>query len=171
MKKHFLNGLIIFLVLLISSQYLMQFFNLEFGTIDYFQKHGIFFLICVAIFPRLTLLFSNVVSGGLLWWLSFFFYPRILVATLATLAYFKTNPALVVVSWLIAIPAEAAEKWAIRSPRFQIRTFNGRGNSDFFKQFGGRGNDSAESSNTHHESGEKPDIIDAEYRVIKEDDE
>lgn len=131
----------------------MNFFNLEFGTEDFFKNHGYFFLIFIALFPRLTLLFSSVVSGGFLWWLSFIFYPRILVASLATIAYFKTNPELVVISWLIAIPAEAAEKWAIGQPRFHIKTFYGgktKGQASHTPQF----------SNT----------VEAEYKVIDRED-
>ncbi len=163
MKNHLFNGLFIFIILLISSNLLMQTFNTQFGVVDFFENHGLFFLFFIAIFPRLTLLFSNIISGGFLWWLSFIFCPRILVATMATMAYFKTNPMLVVISWLIAIPAEAAEKYSFSRPRFQFKIFRSGISSDFFRP--------NKKSNQHPKNSEveKGDIVDAEYRVI--DDE
>ena len=104
---------------------MMDVFQTQFGTVDFFQKHGFFFLIFITFFPRLTLLFSSVVSGGFLWWLSFIFCPRILVATLATVSYFHTNPILVVMSWLVALGGEVFEKWGLgrKKNSFIIRTY------------------------------------------------
>ena len=85
-----------------------------FGTTDYWDVHGFFFLIFIATFPRLTLLFSSVASGGFFWWLGWLFAPRILVAILATLAYGNTNPILVTFAWLFAIGGESAEKVVVR---------------------------------------------------------
>jgi hypothetical protein len=126
MKSMVFRGLAIFFVLLVATTILMDVMKMNFGTINFWDKHGIFFLVFIAIFPRLTLLFSSVPFGGFLWWLGFFFTPRILVAALATVAYFHTNPVLVTLSWLIALGGEVFEKWGIGRGRFQVRTFKGR---------------------------------------------
>ncbi|CAN0329284.1 unnamed protein product [Chrysoparadoxa australica] len=99
----FLKILGLFLVITGLSTILMQEFSIQFGTVNYWQKHGVFFLIFLTIFPRLTLLLSSVVSGGFLWWLAWLFSPRLLVAYLATVAYWQTNPLLVIFSWIIAL--------------------------------------------------------------------
>lgn len=93
-------------------------FSVEFGRSDYWHHHGILFLIFIAFFPRLTLLFSSVASGGILWWLTWLFAPRILVATLATVTYWNQNPFLVVIAWLAAFGGESSEKYVVvkRSP-------------------------------------------------------
>jgi hypothetical protein len=98
----------------------------EFGRENYWDHHGIIFLLFLAAFPRLTLLFSSVASGGILWWLSWLLVPRFLVAILATLTYWKQNPILVVFSWLIALGGESSEKFvivrrSIRRPKFHRR--------------------------------------------------
>ena len=80
---------------------------------NFWDQHGIFFLIFMFFFPRLTLLFSSVAFGGLLWWLGFIFAPRILVAVLASLAYWPQNYILVILAWVWALAGEGAEKGAI----------------------------------------------------------
>ena len=87
--------------------------GLEFGKFDFWSRHGAFFLVFVTIFPRLTLLFSSVPTGGLFWWLSWFFAPRLLVAVLATIEYWYQNPILVVIAWLIALGGESSEKFVV----------------------------------------------------------
>ncbi|MBN1971961.1 MAG: hypothetical protein JXR48_01845 [Candidatus Delongbacteria bacterium] len=77
---------------------------------DYWDNHGILFLVFMFFFPRLTLFFSSVAFGGLLWWLGFIFAPRLLVAILATTAYWDTNTFLVVLSWFWALGGEPFEK-------------------------------------------------------------
>lgn len=117
------RGLVFFLILAGMSWILVTQFNVPFGTIDYFDNRGFFFLIAITFFPRLTLLFSSVASGGLVWWLSWLFFPRVLVATLATFAYFQTNPILVTISWLVAFGGESFEKRSIRNSRVVFTTF------------------------------------------------
>lgn len=117
--KTLLKMALIFLAITGATTLLFNFTNIEFKTIDYFQKHGYFFLISIALFPRLTLLFSGLLFqsiefGGLIWWFSFLFAPRILVATLATISYWQTNQILVIISWLIALGGESSEKVFIR---------------------------------------------------------
>lgn len=126
MSKMLLRGVAIFFVLLTLTTIFGDLGKIEFGTINYWQKHGVFLLIFLAIFPRLTLLFSPIAFGGFFWWVGFLFVPRILVAILATQAYFKTNPVLVVMSWLIALGGEVFEKYGLGKgrSRFHVRTFN-----------------------------------------------
>jgi hypothetical protein len=88
-------------------------FDVEFGTGNYWDRHGVFFLLFITLFPRLTLLFSSVAAGGLLWWLGFIFAPRLLVAMLATIAYWEANPVLVLLSWMVAFSGELGEKYMV----------------------------------------------------------
>lgn len=112
--KLFVQLLILFLALTGAASLLVSFADVDFGTVDYWQRHGIFFLFFITLFPRLTLLFSSIPFGGLIWWLGFFFAPRLLVASLATITYWQTNPVLVVLAWFIAISGESAEKWGFK---------------------------------------------------------
>jgi hypothetical protein len=121
-SKIILKGIAIFFLLIVATSTMMDISQASFGTVDFWQKHGVFFLFFVSIFPRLTLLFSSVATGGFFWWLGFFFCPRILVAGLATMAYFHTNPILVVISWLVAFGGELFEKTRLGKGRFVFRT-------------------------------------------------
>lgn len=122
--------IIIFLAISAASTILYNYTDIDFGKIDFFSKHGYIFLFSIALFPRLTLLVSGLIVGsvefgGLLWWLGFFFAPRILVATLATIAYWHTNQFLVVFAWLIALGGESSEKFVItRRMRSAPHKFN-----------------------------------------------
>lgn len=104
---------------------MMDVLNTEFGTVNFFQKHGVFFLLFITIFPRLTLLFSSVAFGGFFWWLGFFICPRILVASLATVSYFHTNPILVTLAWIVALGGETMEKAGLTGrKKFIFRTYH-----------------------------------------------
>ena len=125
---------LIFLAITGASTLLYNYTDVQMGTIDYFSKHGWIFLFSIAVFPRLTLLVSGMLVGtvefgGIFWWLGFFFAPRILVAVLATVAYWQTNPILVILSWLIALGGESSEKFVItkrmRSPQRFDQGFSG----------------------------------------------
>lgn len=87
---------------------------------DYFVEHGIFLLIFLSLFPRLTLLFGIIfgtfISGGFLWWLGWVLTPHLLVAILA-LPYFDTNPVLVVIAWIIAFSGTGVEYKTANSKR------------------------------------------------------
>ena len=78
---------------------------------NYFTYHSILFLLGLVIFPRFTLLFSNM-PGSLLFWIGWLFLPRLMIAILATLFYSSTNPILVILSWFFALTGESAEKKA-----------------------------------------------------------
>ncbi len=87
--------------------------GVRFDHFNYWDYHGFLFLVCISCFPRLTLLFSSVASGGWLWWLGWLFSPRLLVALLATLAYWNQNPFLVAAAWLVAFGGESSEKYVV----------------------------------------------------------
>lgn len=110
MMKRYLT---IFVFVTLAAMIAHQTFQLPFGEVDFYENHGFFFLIAIALFPRLTLLFSSVASGGLLWWLGLVFCPRFLVACLATVTYLRTNPVLVTISWAMALSGESLEKWGL----------------------------------------------------------
>lgn len=120
-----IRGLIFFCILAAMSWVLITQFDFPFGQTNFFENHGFFFLFFITFFPRLTLLFSSVATGGVLWWISWLFFPRILIATLATFAYFQTNPILVTISWLVAFGGESFEKRTITRSRVVVRNFNG----------------------------------------------
>ncbi|MFT5703066.1 MAG: hypothetical protein ACJAZX_000800 [Rickettsiales bacterium] len=87
----------------------------------FWNDHGIFFIIFLFIFPRLTLLLSSVAFGGLFWWIGWLFMPRLLIAILATTYYWENNKILVIFSWIWALSGEAFEK---RSVKFFYRIKN-----------------------------------------------
>ena len=83
---------------------------------DFFVFHGVLTLICLAIFPRLTLLYYAFGSGGLLWWLGWIFAPHLLVAILA-IPYWDTNPVLVIIAWIVALGGTSGETKVATSKR------------------------------------------------------
>ena len=88
---------------------------------SFWHVHGIFFIFFMFFFPRLTLLFSSVPFGGVLWWLGWIFAPRLLVAILATFNYWQTNPILVVLCWCWALSGESVEKGGARYFYIKLR--------------------------------------------------
>lgn len=83
---------------------------------DWWVEHpgflGFLLLILLAIFPRITLLcamvFGNLVSGGILWWLGWFIWPNLLIAILA-IPYWDSNPVLVIIAWVFAFAGGGSE--------------------------------------------------------------
>lgn len=75
---------------------------------DFFEKYNAFILICLALFPRLTLLIASFATGGFMWWLGWIFAPHLLVAILS-IPYWDTNPVLVIFAWLIAFSGTSGE--------------------------------------------------------------
>jgi hypothetical protein len=75
---------------------------------NFFDQHSTLTLICLAFFPRITLLVASFVSGGFLWWLGWLFTPHLLVAILS-LRYWNENPLLVVIAWGIAFGGTGGE--------------------------------------------------------------
>ena len=82
---------------------------------NFFDAHSLDWIILVglATFPRITLLF---VGGpfGLLSWVGWLFAPHLLVAILATSAYWTTNPVVCVIAWFIALAGTGGEARAVR---------------------------------------------------------
>ncbi|MDP2052990.1 MAG: hypothetical protein Q8L75_05105 [Acidobacteriota bacterium] len=76
---------------------------------DFWQVHGWLFLICVAIFPRLTMLFAVSAPFGFLAWAGWLFFPHLTVAILATTYYWDNNPVLCVIAWFVALGGTAGE--------------------------------------------------------------
>ena len=153
MKNILLRGIAVFFILIVATSVMMDSMNAQFGTVNFFDRHGYFFLLFITIFPRLTLLFSSVATGGFLWWLGFLFCPRILVASLATVAYFHTNPILVIISWMVALGGEVFEKWGLGSSRVHFRTFKS----------GTRATYTDEEVRPNTTLGDKGDVIEAEF--------
>ena len=87
---------------------------------DYWNDSGVWFLIALTIFPRLTLLFSSIASGGLLWWLGWIFSPHLLVAILA-LPYWDSNPVLVVIAWMVAFGGTSGESKIVVRRRKRLK--------------------------------------------------
>lgn len=101
----------------------VEVFHQPLGQINYFDRHGFLLLVGLALFPRLTLLFSSIPFGGLFWWLGWIILPRLLVALLATVTYWQTNPLLVTLSWILALGGESGEKVLVRR---QVITYRAR---------------------------------------------
>lgn len=82
---------------------------------DFWEVHGILFIVCMFFFPRLTMLFATAGGSGFLYWLGWVFAPRITVAILATYFYWHTNTILVFLTWVWALSGETTEKTVIVS--------------------------------------------------------
>lgn len=84
---------------------------------SYWDVHGLLAGLvlgfCLAMVPRTTtfflMLLTTFVSGGFFWWLGWFIAPHILVAGLATLTYWHTNPFLVILAWVWALLGTGVE--------------------------------------------------------------
>lgn len=76
--------------------------------------HGVFFLIGLALFPRITLLLFAATPFGWLAWLGWLFGPHFLVAVLS-LPFWHTHPLLVIVAWMMALAGTGGEGQVARS--------------------------------------------------------
>jgi hypothetical protein len=76
---------------------------------DFWDYHGILFLLGCAFFPRITTLLFSSVSFGLWHILGWIFAPHLLVAILATTYYWDTNPMLVIIAWFFAFGGTGGE--------------------------------------------------------------
>jgi len=84
------------------------------ATMDYWQVHGILFLIFITFFPRLTMLFAVTIPFGWLAWLGWLFAPHLTVAILATQFYWQTNPILCIIAWFVALAGTGGEYKFVR---------------------------------------------------------
>ena len=80
---------------------------------NFWDVHGFLFIVAMFFFPRVTLIFSSVITGWFFWWLGWIFAPRLLVAILATSAYWDSNTILVILTWLWAMAGESTEKTVV----------------------------------------------------------
>ncbi len=83
---------------------------------DFWIQHGWVVLVCLALFPRLTLLLGAFVTGGGWWWVGWVFVPHLLVAILA-IPFWDSNPVLVICAWLMAFGGSSGEASATGSRR------------------------------------------------------
>jgi len=70
--------------------------------------HGIWFLIGLALFPRITLLFFATTPFGVLAWIGWLFAPHLLVAILS-LPFWHSHPLLVIIAWVMAFVGTGGE--------------------------------------------------------------
>ena len=85
---------------------------------DFWDQHGILFLLGCAFFPRITTLLFSAVTFGLWSWVGWLVAPHLLVAILATTYYWHTNPVLVIIAWFFAFGGTGGEaKVAQRTAR------------------------------------------------------
>jgi hypothetical protein len=86
---------------------------------DFWELHGWGFLFCIAFFPRLTMLFTGICAavGGPWFWIGWVLAPRIVVAILACITYWTTNPVLCVIAVLLCISGESTEKKSVCKTR------------------------------------------------------
>lgn len=81
---------------------------------NYWDVHGLLFLLGLTFFPRITVIFFSYVTGGLLFWIFFLLFPRLVIPILAAYHYWDTNPILVVLSFLICLGGESGEKTIVK---------------------------------------------------------
>lgn len=86
-------------------------------TMDFWQTHGILFLLGCTFFPRITLLFFSAVSFGFWTFIGWLFVPHLTVAIIATTLYWDTNPILVIIAWLVAFGGTSAESKVVSKAR------------------------------------------------------
>ena len=81
---------------------------------NFWEMHGLLFLAGLTFSPRITVLLFSGVTGGLLFWIFFLIFPRIVIPILAAYHYWDTNPVLVIVSFVICLSAETGEKAVVK---------------------------------------------------------
>ena len=82
---------------------------------DYWDTHGIFFLLGLIFFPRITAIFFSAVTGGICFWVGFLFFPRLFIAVIACINFWDANPILCFIACLCALPCEVYEKRTVCS--------------------------------------------------------
>lgn len=73
------------------------------------HPHYLWALFGFACFPRITLWFFSLMTGGFLFWLGVLFVPRIMIAYWGTHYYWDTDPFLCVCSWFLALGGTKTE--------------------------------------------------------------
>ena len=95
---------------------------------DFFATHPhyLWALFGFACFPRITLWFFALITGGFWFWVGVFFIPHIMVAWWATVYYWDTNPILCVIAWFIALAGSNCDKKIVRTGRVGINKLRNR---------------------------------------------
>ena len=76
----------------------------------FWAHHGLVFLVGLTVFPRLTVWFASAITGGFWFWAAFLLWPRLVIAVIAAVFFWKTNPVLVVAAIVVAVSGESTEK-------------------------------------------------------------
>ena len=76
---------------------------------NFWDHHGLLFLLGCAFFPRITTLFFSAISFGFWYVLGWIFAPHFLVAIIASQLYWDTNPILVIIAWFFAVGGTSSE--------------------------------------------------------------
>ena len=84
------------------------------AALNFWDYHGVWFIIFMFFFPRLTMLFATTVGGGFLYWVGWLLAPRLTVAIIATSLFWDANTLLVVLTWIWALGGEGCEKQACK---------------------------------------------------------
>jgi hypothetical protein len=82
---------------------------------NFWDYHGLLFVLAMFFFPRLTMLFATTVGGGFLYWLGWLLMPRFTVALIATILFHEHNTLLLIFTWIWALGGETAEKVVAKS--------------------------------------------------------
>ena len=79
---------------------------------DFLQVHGMWFIFFMFLFPRLTMLAMGIFMSWMnpLFFIGWLLVPRLTVAIIASMCYFRTNPVLCVITWIWALSGESTEK-------------------------------------------------------------
>jgi hypothetical protein len=81
---------------------------------NFWDVHGLIFLIFITLFPRLTMLFAVVTPFSPLAWIGWLFAPHLTVAILATQFYWQTNPILCIIAWFVALAGTGGEAKVVK---------------------------------------------------------
>ena len=87
---------------------------------------GMIFLLGMAIFPRITMLFGMLTPFGWLAWLGWLIAPHFAVAIFATSMYWHTNPVLCVFAWMFALAGTGGETKTARSATIRLTASRSR---------------------------------------------
>jgi len=82
-------------------------------AVNYWDVHGILFLIGLMIFPRLTVIFFSAISGGFFLWAGIILFPRLFIAIFACVYYWDTNPILCLLACVLCFAGESGEKTVV----------------------------------------------------------
>lgn len=76
---------------------------MQLSPVSFWENHSVWFLIGMAIFPRITMLVATSFGYGFFYWCGWVFVPRFTAAIIATLLYWETNPFLLIFVWIMAL--------------------------------------------------------------------